>query len=54
MRAFFTELLARTERIELVGEPAFIATNQVGGMKALHVRATPAAIAAKADAGVAA
>jgi cytochrome P450 len=54
MRTFFTELLARTERIELVGEPAFIASNEVGGLKALHVRATPATNAAKADVGVAA
>nr|WP_315597291.1 cytochrome P450 [uncultured Cupriavidus sp.] len=41
MRAFFTELLARTSSIELVGEPEFIASNQVGGMKTLNIRAKP-------------
>jgi cytochrome P450 len=46
MRAFFTELLARTSHIELVGEPAFIASNQVGGLKALHVRISPVAASA--------
>lgn len=52
MRAFFNELLARTAHIELVGEPSFIASNQVGGLKALHVRATPASVAATAAAHV--
>lgn len=51
MRTFFQELLARTARIELVGEPVFIASNQVGGLKALHVRTTPVAAAAKAAHG---
>lgn len=42
MRAFFTELLTRTERIEVVGDPEFIASNQVGGLKTLNIRVTPA------------
>lgn len=46
MRVFFTELLARTEHIALDGQPQFIATNQVGGLKTLPVRAQPARLAA--------
>ncbi len=42
MRAFFTELLSRTNSIEIVGDPEFIASNQVGGMKTLNIRVTPA------------
>ncbi|ABF12375.1 cytochrome P450 [Cupriavidus metallidurans] len=41
MRTFFTELLARTESIEVVGKAEFIASNQVGGMKTLNIRVTP-------------
>ena len=46
MRAFFSELLARTECLELDGEPSFISTNQVGGLKTLPVRYAPARMAA--------
>ncbi|MDM0066831.1 cytochrome P450 [Variovorax sp. J31P207] len=46
MRAFFSELLARTEWLELDGEPNFISTNQVGGLKTLPVRYASARMAA--------
>ena len=36
--AFFRELLPRLDRIELAGEPAWVATNFVQGMKRLPVR----------------
>ncbi|MGI4813631.1 MAG: cytochrome P450 [Janthinobacterium lividum] len=42
MRAFFTELLVRLDSIELDGEPEYIASNQVGGLKKLNIRYTPA------------
>ncbi|MFL9981575.1 cytochrome P450 [Paraburkholderia graminis] len=42
MRAFFAELLARTEDISLDGTPTFISTNQVGGLKTLPIRVKPA------------
>lgn len=46
LRAFFSELLARTEYLELDGQPAFIATNQVGGLKSLPIRFAPVRLAA--------
>ncbi len=43
IQAFFRELLPRLETIELAGEPAWVATNFVQGMKRLPVRYTFAA-----------
>ena len=42
MKVFFAELLRRIDGIEMDGEPEFISTNQVGGLKALNVRFTAA------------
>lgn len=47
MRIFFEELFARVERLELDGDPRWIQTNFVGGLKSLPVRYTSrAAVAA--------
>lgn len=47
MRIFFEELFARIDRLELDGDPRWIQTNFVGGLKSLPVRySSRAAIAA--------
>ena len=47
MRLFFEELFARIDRLELDGDPRWIQTNFVGGLKSLPVRYTArAAVAA--------
>ena len=38
MRIFFEELFSRIDTIELAGEPRWLATNFVGGLKSLPVR----------------
>ncbi len=38
INSFFTELLPRLESIELAGEPEFISTIFVGGLKHLPIR----------------
>jgi len=40
VNSFFTELLPRLESIELTGDPQFVATTFVGGLKHLPVRHT--------------
>lgn len=42
MRAFFSELLARIPRLELAGEPEYIVSNQIAGLKKLPVRSSHA------------
>ena len=36
--SFFTELVPRLKSVELAGEPEFIATSFVGGLKRLPIR----------------
>jgi 50S ribosomal subunit-associated GTPase HflX len=38
VNSFFTELLPRLKSIELAGDPQFVATTFVGGIKHLPVR----------------
>lgn len=38
MRTFFSELLRRIDKIQLMGEPEFITSNQVAGLKRLPIR----------------
>jgi len=38
INSFFTELIPRLESIELAGDPEFIATIFVGGLKHLPIR----------------
>lgn len=38
MRAFFLEMLARIPHIELAGEPEYIVSNQIAGLKKLAIR----------------
>jgi cytochrome P450 len=38
MNSFFTELVPRIKTIELAGEPEFMATTFVGGLKHLPIR----------------
>ena len=42
MRIFYEELLRRTDRIELAGDPAWLASTTVGGLKRLPIRFTMA------------
>ncbi|MEP6875224.1 MAG: cytochrome P450 [Burkholderiales bacterium] len=46
LRAFFAELLPRIGEIALDGEPSFIQTTLVGGLKSLPLRYAPARLAA--------
>jgi cytochrome P450 len=43
MKAFFTEMLRRLHHIELAGEPEYIVSNQIAGLKKLPIRYSPAA-----------
>jgi cytochrome P450 len=40
MKVMLEELLPRLEKVEITGEPKFLQTNFVGGMKALPARIT--------------
>ena len=40
MNSFFTELVPRISSIELAGEPDYVATTFVGGLKHLPIRYT--------------
>ena len=43
IRVFFEEFLSRVEKVELAGEPAWLAANFVGGLKRLPMSFQPAA-----------
>lgn len=38
MKALYRELLARVDRIELAGEPKYVHSTFVGGLKSLPIR----------------
>jgi cytochrome P450 len=46
IRIFYEELLSRVEHFELAGEPKWVETNFVGGLKRLPIRFRPAPAAA--------